>query len=99
MQTRHGLSETTRRAVCPPTPRGNPELPQRRHRRGRETVTQPRPPWSARRRRLIVGLVVGTVRGGLGAVALPAEYGVTAAFLAALCGFLVVVALVVFVTI
>jgi hypothetical protein len=62
-------------------------------------VTEPRPPWSARRRRLLLGLLAGAVLGGVGALALPAQYGITAAFLAALCGFLLVVALAVFVSI
>ncbi|MGY1682114.1 hypothetical protein [Geodermatophilus sp. SYSU D01176] len=62
-------------------------------------MSEPRPPWSARRRRLLVGLVVGAVLGGLGAVGLPGEYGVTAGFVAALCAFLLVVALVVFITV
>ncbi|NEK59563.1 hypothetical protein GCU56_17030 [Geodermatophilus sabuli] len=62
-------------------------------------MTEPRPPWSPRRRKLLGGLAVGTVLGVLGGVALPAEYGVTATFLAALCAFLLVVALVVFVAI
>jgi hypothetical protein len=59
-------------------------------------VTEPRPPWSTRRRRLLAGLGGGVVLGLLGSVALPAEYGVTALYLAGLCGFLLVVALVVF---
>jgi hypothetical protein len=63
------------------------------------TVSEPRPPWSARRRKLLVGLAAGAVLGGLGAVALPAEFGVTAAYLGALCAFLLVVATVVFVTV
>ncbi|TFV63520.1 hypothetical protein E4P41_04540 [Geodermatophilus sp. DF01-2] len=62
-------------------------------------MTEPRPPWSARRRKLLLWLAVGIVLGGLGAVGLPAEWGVTAAFLAALFGFLLVVALVVFITV
>jgi hypothetical protein len=62
-------------------------------------VTEPRPPWSPRRRKLLGGLALGAVAGGLGGLALPAEYGVTATFLAALCAFLLVVALVVFVVI
>lgn len=62
-------------------------------------MTEPRPPWSARRRKLLLWLVVGAVLGGLGAVGLPGEWGVTAAFLGALCAFLVVVALVVFITV
>ena len=44
-------------------------------------------------------LAVGTVLGGLGAVGLPNEFGVTAGFVAALCAFLLVVALVVFITV
>jgi hypothetical protein len=47
----------------------------------------------------LVGLAVGAVLGGLGAVGLPAEFGVTAGLLGALCAFLLVVALVVFVTV
>ena len=58
-----------------------------------------RPPWSDRRRKSLLWLGLGIVAGGLGAVALPAQYGVTAAFLAALCAFLLVTALVVFVMI
>jgi hypothetical protein len=55
-----------------------------------------RPPWSDRRRRTLVGLALGAVAGGLGAIALPDQYGVTSAFLAVLCAFLLVVATVVF---
>ena len=44
-------------------------------------------------------LAVGAVLGGLGAVGLPGEYGVTAAFLGVLCAFLLVVAVVVFITV
>ncbi len=62
-------------------------------------MSEPRPPWSARRRRLLLWLVVGAVLGGLGAVGLPNEFGVTAGFVAALCAFLLVVALVVFITV
>ena len=62
-------------------------------------MSEPRPSWSARRRKLLVGLAVGAVLGGLGAVGLPAEFGVTAGLLGALCAFLLVVALVVFVTV
>ena len=61
--------------------------------------SEPRPPWSTRRRRLLAGLAGGVVLGLLGSWALPAEFGVTALFLAGLCGFLLVVALVVFVAI
>ena len=62
-------------------------------------MSEPRPPWSARRRRLLLWLAAGAVLAGLGAVGLPGEFGVTAAFLAALCAFLFVVALVVFITV
>ena len=55
-----------------------------------------RPPWSDRRRRTLIGLALGAVAGGLGAIALPDQYGVTSAFLAVLCAFLFVAALVVF---
>jgi len=58
-----------------------------------------RPPWSDRRRRTLLGLALGLVAFGLGAIALPDEYGVTSMFLAALCGFLLVVAVIVFVAI
>ena len=60
-------------------------------------MSEPRPPWSARRRRLLLWLAVGAVLGGLGAVGLPNEFGVTAGFVAALCAFLLVAALVVFI--
>jgi len=60
---------------------------------------EPRAPWSDRRKRLLLALALGAVLCGLGAVGLPDELGVTATFLAALCGFLLVVALVVFVAI
>jgi hypothetical protein len=62
-------------------------------------VSAPRPPWSRRRRRLLAGLALGGGAGGLGAVVLPAEAGVTAGFLAALCAFLLVAATVVFLAI
>jgi hypothetical protein len=58
-----------------------------------------RPPWSERRRRTLIGLSLGVVAFGLGAIALPDQYGFTSLFLAALCGFLLVVATVVFVAI
>ncbi|RZU33605.1 hypothetical protein [Blastococcus saxobsidens] len=58
-----------------------------------------RPPWSDRRRRTLLVLAMGAVLGGLGAVGLPDRYGVTAGFLAALCAFLLVAALVVFVAV
>ena len=53
--------------------------------------------WSDRRRRLLLGPGAGVLAGGLGAVALPAQYGVTAGLLALLCAFLLVAATVVFV--
>ena len=62
-------------------------------------MSEARPPWSTRRRRLLLWLAAGAVLTGLGAVGLPGEFGVTAAFLAALCAFLFVVALVVFITV
>ncbi|MGY2064190.1 hypothetical protein [Blastococcus sp. SYSU DS0619] len=55
-----------------------------------------RPPWSARRRRTLVGLALGVVAGALGAIALPAGFGVTAGGIAALCALLLVMAAVVF---
>ena len=58
-----------------------------------------RPPWSDRRRRTLVGLALGAVAFGLGAIALPDQYGLTSAFLAALCAFLLVTAAIVFVAI
>jgi hypothetical protein len=58
-----------------------------------------RPRWSDRRRRTLLGLGLGIVAFGLGAVALPDEWGVKSAFLAALCAFLLVVAAIVFVVI
>ena len=54
------------------------------------------PRWSDRRRRTLLGLALGIVAGGLGAVALPARYGVTAGLLALLCAFLLVAATAVF---
>lgn len=55
--------------------------------------------WSRRRRRLLLWLAVGAVLTGAGALTLPAELGVTSAFVAALCAFLLVAATVVFVAI
>ena len=62
-------------------------------------MVESRQPWSDRRRRTLLGLALGVVVFGLGTIALPDEYGVTSMFLAALCGFLLVVAVVVFVAI
>jgi hypothetical protein len=56
-------------------------------------------PWSDRRRRTLVVLGGGIVAFGLAAIALPNQYGLTSMFLAALCGFLLVVATVVFVAV
>jgi hypothetical protein len=58
-----------------------------------------RPPWSQRRRRTLLGLALAGLAGGLGAVALPDESGVTSAFLAGLFGFLLAAATVVFVVV
>jgi len=58
-----------------------------------------RPPWSERRRRTLIGLALGIVAFGLGAIALPDQYGLTSAFLALLCAFLLVSAAIVFVAI
>jgi hypothetical protein len=57
------------------------------------------PAWSRRRSRTLLGFALGIVVFGLAAIALPAQYGLTSAWLAALCGFLLVVAAVVFVAI
>jgi hypothetical protein len=57
------------------------------------------PPWSDRRRRTLIGLGVGTLLFGLGAVTLPDEFGARSLYLTALCAFLLVVAVVVFVAI
>ena len=46
-----------------------------------------------------MGLALGAVAFVAGAIALPAEYGITSAFLAALCGFLLVAATIVFVVV
>jgi hypothetical protein len=60
---------------------------------------EPRPPWSDRRRRTLLALAGGIALFGIGAFALPDQYGVTSSFLAALCGFLLIVAAIVFVVI
>src|SRR5215207_8828411 len=65
----------------------------------RHTGGVDRPPWSDRRRRTLLGLALGAVAFGLGAIALPDQYGLTSAFLAALCAFLLVTAAIVFVAI
>jgi hypothetical protein len=60
---------------------------------------QGRPPWSDRRRRALLGLGLGIVAFGLGAIALPAQYGVSSGLLALLCAFLLVAVGVVFVVV
>ncbi len=62
-------------------------------------MTEPRPPWSRRRRRLLLGLGAVAALGGAGALLLPTEFGVTAAYVGALSAFLLVAATVVFVTV
>jgi hypothetical protein len=62
-------------------------------------VTDPRPPWSPRRRRTLLGLGAAAVLLGLAGVGLPDQYGVTSLFLAALAAFLLVVAAIVFVAV
>jgi hypothetical protein len=46
-----------------------------------------------------MGLAAAALVFVLGAIALPDEYGITSAFLAALCGFLLVTAVVIFVAV
>lgn len=58
-----------------------------------------RPPWSDRRRRTLLGLALGILAFGLGAIALPDEYGFTSMFLSALCALLFVCATIVFVAV
>ena len=58
-----------------------------------------RPPWSDRRRRALLGFGLGIVALGLGAIALPAQYGVTSGLLALLCAFLLIGVGVVFVVV
>jgi hypothetical protein len=58
-----------------------------------------RVPWSARRRRLVLGLAAGAALFALAALALPDQYGATTAVLAALCAFLLAAALVVFIAV
>ena len=60
---------------------------------------QPRPRWSDRRRRTLAWLAAAAVVLTAGAVLLPDEFGLTSAFLAALCGFLLLAAVVVFVAV
>jgi hypothetical protein len=56
-------------------------------------------PWSRRRKRLLGWLAGGAVVTGIGGLVLPAQYGVSSAFIAALCAFLAVAATVVFVAV
>ncbi|MFD2092851.1 hypothetical protein [Blastococcus deserti] len=58
-----------------------------------------RAPWSRRRRRTLLALALGIVLCGLGAIALPAQYGGTSGLLALLCAFLLVSATAVFVVV
>lgn len=60
---------------------------------------EPRPPWSDRRRRTLLGLAGGALACALGGVGLPGELGATSAVLSALCAFLFAAALVVFVVV
>lgn len=60
---------------------------------------EPRPPWSQRRRRTLLALGAGVLAFGIGAAALPGEFGARSLYLAALCAFLLVTATVVFVVI
>ena len=62
-------------------------------------LSPPRPPWSERRRRTLLGLGLGALLTGLGALVLPGEYATTSAALAALCAFLLVAATAVFVVV
>jgi hypothetical protein len=55
-----------------------------------------RPAWSTRRRRTLLVLALGGLAGGLGAIALPDELGVTSAFLGTLCAYFLVSAVIVF---
>ena len=60
---------------------------------------EPRPPWSDRRRRTLLGLAGGTLAFTLGGIGFPDEMGATSAILAALCAFLLVVAMIVFIAV
>lgn len=64
-----------------------------------DRVTEPRPPWSRRRRRTLLVLGLAAVLFGLAGIGLPDQYGVASLFLAALAVFLLVAAVVVFVAI
>ena len=60
---------------------------------------EPRPPWSDRRRRTLLGLAGAMVAFTLGGIGFPGEMGATSAILAALCAFLFVVAMIVFIAV
>lgn len=60
---------------------------------------EPRPPWSDRRRRTLLGLAGGMMAFTLGGIGFRGEIGATSAILAALCAFLFVVATVVFIAV
>src|SRR5690348_6746466 len=60
---------------------------------------EPRPPWSRRRKRLLLGLAAAAVVFGAVGLLIRNPLGVTAAFLAALGGLLLVAAAVVFIAI
>jgi hypothetical protein len=60
---------------------------------------EPRPPWSDRRRRTLLGLAGGMLACTLGGIGLPDELGATSAILAALFAFLLVVATIVFIAV
>jgi hypothetical protein len=62
-------------------------------------AVETKPAWSDRRRRTLLGLGGGVVAFGIAGIALPDQYGLTSLFLAALCGFLLVVATIVFIAI
>lgn len=66
---------------------------------GHSENVENREPWSARRTWTLLGLGAGAVVMALAALALPDEYGATAAVLAALLAFLLVTAVVVFIAV
>jgi hypothetical protein len=63
---------------------------------GNSGTVESSPPWSARRRKTLIGLGVGLVVFGVGALAIPGEVGVTALAVAGICAFLLIAATVVF---